>query len=211
MKISTSQRTLNLLHYQPIVELPHNMLVIDTAIFEKQLFSMGHRGPMVDVQSGKARAPKTMISLAAVFRSLTIDIQCTFHNSGNDAFLSLLALQLLLDKDNTKLPNMRGRAVNRNNIANRSGSRSPAFGIPPPISMPIGQFPIIAPQTPSPGTLTPTYSMNAYLDNEFGAAQRRQPGHSNGTASKRGKGDRTGNGSNRQSQELTASMRNLRV
>lgn len=187
------------------------MLVIDTAIFEKQLFSMGLRGAMIDPQSGKVRAPKTMISLAAVFRSLSVDIQCAFHNSGNDAFFSLLALQLLLDKDNTNLPRLSGRATNRSNAANRSGNRSPAIGMPPPIMIPVPSFQMVPSQNPSPKSLTPTYSINAYLDNEFGVAQRRQPGHTNGTSSKRGRGDGKKKDLNRQSGEISVSMRNLRV
>lgn len=184
------------------------MLVIDTALFEKQLFSMGHRGPMIDPQTGKSRAPKTMISLATVFRSLLVDIQCTFHNSGNDAFFSLLALQLLLDKDNTKIPQMRGRPTNRNNMSG-SGSRSPApmMVVPVPMATPYPMSP--SPQL-LPNAMAANYSMNAYLDNEFGAAMRRNPGHSN-TTSKRGRGGGTGH--NRQSSggRLSANMHNLRV
>lgn len=79
------------------------MHVIDIALFERELFSGGHRGPMVDAH-GTPRAPKTMISLPAALASLGVDAGWRFHNSGNDAFSYLLVLQMLIDRDNTKLP-----------------------------------------------------------------------------------------------------------
>jgi hypothetical protein len=185
------------------------MLVIDTALFEKQLFSMGHRGPMIDPQTGKARAPKTMISLATVFRSLSVDVQCTFHNSGNDAFFSLLALQLLLDKDNTRIPQMRGRATNMHSMAS-SGSRSPApiLAVPVPMATPYPMSP--SPQL-LPNALAANYSMNAYLDNDFGVAIRRSPGHSNSTSKRGGRGGGKGHSRQLSVDRLTGSMQNFRA
>ena len=185
------------------------MLIVDTAVFEKQLFSIGHRGPMTDPQSGKARAPKTMISLASLFRSLGVDIQCTFHNSGNDAFLSLLALQLLLDKDNTRVPQMRGKSSSKNSTraVNRTHSGNPPL-LPVASVLPM----MMQPQL-SPNSLTAGYSMNAYLDNESGM-MRRTPGHSNNnTGSRRGMGGVGGNNSSRKPavEELTNSLRNLKT
>jgi len=150
-----------------------------------------------------------MISLSAVLRSLGVDVQCSFHNSGNDAFLSLLALQLLLDKDNTKVPQMRGKSSNKNGarMGNWSASGMPAAQMPL-----VPAFPMI-PQPQLSPAIVATYGMNAYLDNEFGA-MRRAPGHSNNnTVSKRGKGGVEMNNSSRKSMadELSSSMKNLKT
>lgn len=78
-------------------------MVIDTAVFERQLFAGGHRGAMLDAHN-KARHPGTTLSLQNMLRSLNADIGCTWHCSGNDAFGTLLALQLLLQPENTQIP-----------------------------------------------------------------------------------------------------------
>ncbi|KAF8572655.1 hypothetical protein K439DRAFT_1283613, partial [Ramaria rubella] len=78
------------------VKLPNNVLVIDTAAFERQLFSKGHRGSMIDTQTNKSRHPGTTLSLKNALRSLSAELGCTWHCSGNDAFGALLLLQLLL-------------------------------------------------------------------------------------------------------------------
>jgi hypothetical protein len=86
-------------------ELPHNVLVIDTSAFERSLFSAGHRGTMVDAKTNKPRTPGSTLALETLLRSLAIStIPCQLHNSGNDAFMCLFALQKLLDPDNTQLP-----------------------------------------------------------------------------------------------------------
>jgi hypothetical protein len=178
------------------------MLIIDSAMFEKQLFSMGHRGPMIDPQSGKPRAPKTMISLSAVFHSLGVEVQCAFHNAGNDAFLSLLALQLLLDKDNTRMPSMKGRSISR--------SRSPvnrAISMNMPM---ISAFPMTPQLSPSP--IGMSVSMNTYLDADFGVT-RRTPGHSQ-TTQRRGKDGAGKDAAYRKSvtlDDLSGSMKNLKA
>ncbi|KAJ7714058.1 hypothetical protein B0H16DRAFT_530991 [Mycena metata] len=148
------------------IKLPHNMLILDTASFERSLFAAGHRPAMVDPHTSspgnpKARTHGSMLSLENVLRSLPapaaspsgsgsgspglgktppMQIQIpippqqllqaptvhgvfpqqgalvpgvTLHNAGNDAFLGLYALQLLLEPTGTQAPvpltaNMRG-------------------------------------------------------------------------------------------------------
>lgn len=85
------------------IKLPSNVLLIDTASFERQLFVSGKRGAMQD-PSGKPRSNGSTLSLANMLRSLGIDVRCTMHNSGNDAFLCLLAFQLLFERQKTKVP-----------------------------------------------------------------------------------------------------------
>lgn len=79
--------------------LPNNMLVLDTSKFEHQLFSDDKRGPMLNFKSGQPRQKGQILSLSNMARSLDIDLPCTYHNAGNDAFICLLSLQTLLEPD----------------------------------------------------------------------------------------------------------------
>jgi len=90
------------------IKLPRNCICIDTAVFERQMFATGLRGTMVD-PNGKARPQGTMLSLAKVIQSFGLSIPCTLHNAGNDAFVCLWALQLLLEgPSKVKTPISRG-------------------------------------------------------------------------------------------------------
>jgi hypothetical protein len=85
-------------------EVPRNCICIDTAVLERQLFVTGLRGPMSD-QSGKPRPKGTTLSLEKVVQSFGYSVPCTLHNAGNDAFVCLWALQMLLDgPDKLKAP-----------------------------------------------------------------------------------------------------------
>jgi hypothetical protein len=89
---------------QPCSEVPRNCICLDTAVFERQMFAHGLRGPMVD-PSGKPRPKGTTLSLAKVIQSFGYSVPCTLHNAGNDAFMCLWALQMLLDgHTNVKAP-----------------------------------------------------------------------------------------------------------
>lgn len=79
--------------------------MIDTAVFERQLFASGQRhGATVSGKSSKPRARDTMISLFHLLQSLGIDVPCTLHNAGNDAMMCLLALQVMLEPKGTEMP-----------------------------------------------------------------------------------------------------------
>ncbi|OBZ79688.1 Good for full DBP5 activity protein 2 [Grifola frondosa] len=117
------------------IKIPHNLLIIDTATFERQLFNTGQRGPMQD-PSGKPREQNFILSLSNLLVSLGVDVQRIMHNSGNDAFMTLLALHLLLDPDNTKIPTP--KFVNNMSAQARIPSRSPSVG---PGSPPMGIMP----------------------------------------------------------------------
>ena len=156
------------------------MHVIDTASFERELFSGGHRGPMID-SHGRPRAPKTTVSLPAALASLGVDARWSFHNSGNDAFSCLLALQMLIDRDSTKvpIPSIPNRGRNAEVNALRAHSRSPG---PIPIathnSLPIvSAYGItdVSMNTPSPPRGT---AGNHFAPNELGSV-RRMPGRPN--------------------------------
>ena len=117
--------------------------------------------------SGQPRTQGSTLSLTNLLLSLGVDIQCQLHNAGNDAFMTLLALQLLLEPHNTQLPSMRGRPTQPGMMIPRTTTRSPAPGVPmiavsasmPGISpyggmlspaMPAFGFPPQGPGSPSP-------------------------------------------------------------
>ncbi|TFY83357.1 hypothetical protein EWM64_g671 [Hericium alpestre] len=89
------------------IKVPHNILVIDTAAFESALFKAGRRGAMIDAKSGQPRQPGSALSLSSLVLSLGFNVDYVFHNAGNDAFANLLALQKLLDPENTQAPSPR--------------------------------------------------------------------------------------------------------
>ncbi|KII93086.1 hypothetical protein PLICRDRAFT_170877 [Plicaturopsis crispa FD-325 SS-3] len=82
------------------IKIPRNVLVVDTVTLEHNLFATGARGAMLDPR-GHPRAPNTSLSLASLLHSLPLDVRCVLHNSGNDAFLTLFAMQRLIDPDHT--------------------------------------------------------------------------------------------------------------
>ncbi|KAF8902198.1 hypothetical protein CPB84DRAFT_1776131 [Gymnopilus junonius] len=120
------------------IKLPPNMLVIDTMIFERALYSNGLRGIMQDPKGDRPRAAGSALSFENLLFSLTLPPtpgspsgsgerssstqkrrssaspqppplvlpQCTLHNSGNDAFMCLFALQKLLEPKGTVVPSL---------------------------------------------------------------------------------------------------------
>lgn len=120
--------------------------------------------------SGRPREQHSTLSLTNLLKSLGVDIQCAMHNSGNDAVMLLLALQLLLDPSNTRVPLPKG--ANGRMPMNRSPSWSPA-GVPsiafmptPPMAHQLG---IMPPQSPS---FSSRRSPDEYFERETGANYR---------------------------------------
>lgn len=108
------------------VELPHNVLIVDTAAYERALYNSGLRGIMVDPKTNRTRSPGSTLSLENLLRSLNTPVasdksdekhrspspsllpNCILHNSGNDAVMCLLAFQMLLDPSGTQIPVPKG-------------------------------------------------------------------------------------------------------
>jgi hypothetical protein len=59
---------------------------------------------MLDARTGTPRQPTSTLSLRSLLHSLNLNIDYQLNNAGNDAFACLLALQLLVDAKNTKIP-----------------------------------------------------------------------------------------------------------
>ncbi|KIJ53700.1 hypothetical protein M422DRAFT_73927 [Sphaerobolus stellatus SS14] len=95
------------------IKLPHNVITINTASFERGLFNKGHRGPMVDGRTGIPRKPSTILSLKNTLRSLYANLACEWNCSGNDAFACLLVLQLLVNSDAIQIPRIRSQTILR--------------------------------------------------------------------------------------------------
>lgn len=161
---------------------------------------------MVD-SYGKPRAPKSTISLPAALASLGVDARWSFHNSGNDAFSCLLALQMLIDRDNTKapipaIPN-RGRNAELNLL--RTGTWSPGpMAIPTRNSLPVVSAYGINDLSMNTSSSSRGTAGNHLAPNEFGSV-RRTPGRPNtfyGTGT---------NNRNSSTGDLLSSMQNLRT
>jgi hypothetical protein len=63
---------------------------------------------MLDSRTGAVRDAGSTLSLSNIIRSMGVDIRATLNNAGNDAFLTLLALQMLLDPKRTVVPSAAG-------------------------------------------------------------------------------------------------------
>lgn len=131
------------------IKIPHNMLILDTATYERALYSAGHRGIMLDPNTNKARTHGSTLSLDNMLRSFTttplappapstpttpdnpssstplpastppapnILPNVTMHNSGNDAFMCLFALQMLLDPTHTQMPTVKKGRIGRSGL-----------------------------------------------------------------------------------------------
>ena len=118
----------------PPAELPHNVLVIDIPTFERALHATGERGVIPDSKTERPRTSSSTLNLEGLLRSLQhpqfyhtsvsknssssgnsppsstgprssppfVIPQLT--NSGNEAFMTLFALQMLLDPVGVRSP-----------------------------------------------------------------------------------------------------------
>jgi hypothetical protein len=144
MKISQAHSFIfpTLLLILPPAEIPHNVLVIDTASYERALYSAGLRGIMLDPKTNKARIHGSTLSLDNMLRSFTTSPltspppsstttpdssaptppapivlpNVTMHNSGNDAFMCLFGLQMLLDSAHTQAPTVKKGLIGRRSL-----------------------------------------------------------------------------------------------
>jgi hypothetical protein len=105
------------------------MLVIDSMIFERLLYSNGSRGVFLDPKGDKPRSPNSNLSLEHLLYTFTIPLSpspaptgsdsilpkqmpivlpnCTLHNAGNDALMCLFAFQKLLDPTSQAVPTVK--------------------------------------------------------------------------------------------------------
>lgn len=148
------------------IKLPHNMLVIDTMIYERALYTAGQRGVMQDPKSDKVRVAGSNLSFENLLYSLTLPRtpnspsgsgekpslqqqqqqqqqvpplvlpQCTLHNAGNDAFMCLFALQKLLEPAGTSAPTIK-KGTNKLLGKHAQGFPPPVAAMPIAVPMPI--------------------------------------------------------------------------
>ncbi|KAG6872115.1 hypothetical protein C0995_012892 [Termitomyces sp. Mi166 len=165
------------------IKLPHNLLIIDTASFERALHSTGALGPTIDPRTNQPRTHGSTLSLENVVRSLpdggTLLQSVTMHNAGNDAYMALFVLQALLDRGTkAPVPKVQQQQQVKKGIGRGAGGR-PSPPMPTPTSMPrprpmsmsmVGG-PMIMVDS-SPGLSTPvSFQRSSYYDlaEEFGA------------------------------------------
>ncbi|CAL1694670.1 unnamed protein product [Somion occarium] len=160
------------------IKLPHNVLILDTAAYERKLFASGQRGPMKD-PNGNPHTQESVLSLTNMLQSQGVDVQCIMQNAGNHAFMCLLGFQLLIDQENTKIPIIRGG--NAIPAMMRSGSRSSggiltptiAFSpsLPIPMMTPYGIMPASSPM------IFPGLSPDLFMDRDSNSSSRRGSGN----------------------------------
>lgn len=157
------------------------MLILDTMVLEKSLYGAGWRNTMMDPSTEKPRANGTSLSLEKLLISFTLPPfpnsnnsnsthgrephvpiglpQFALHNAGNDSFMTLFALQKLMEPGSTKVP-----TVHKLHWAAGGG------GMPTPVSP--GWGPQMAAMTFN-GSGTPLM-MPAYTGFPFGHMQAAQ-------------------------------------
>jgi hypothetical protein len=104
------------------------MLIIDTMVFERSLYSNGYRGViMLDPKGEKTRSSNASLSLEQLLYTFTIPLtptsatsaptsprqvpvnipNCTLQNAGNHAWMCLFSLQKLLEPASSNAPVMK--------------------------------------------------------------------------------------------------------
>ena len=88
---------------------------MDTTTFERQLFLAGQRPELAQLDPYNPhlpRQPGSTLSLTNLLRTVGIEPEhtCKMHNAGNDAFMTLTALQVLLEPT-TKVNELRPRSA----------------------------------------------------------------------------------------------------
>ncbi|KAJ3998490.1 hypothetical protein F5050DRAFT_1798442 [Lentinula boryana] len=197
------------------IKLPHNMFVIDTAVFERSLYNQGLRPLMVDPKTSQERQPGSILSLENLLRSFAMSSQVDsivlpnvkFHNSGNDAFMCLFALQMLLDPKDVKVPTPKRN--NRGNNMLGLGVAIPMTMTPSPPSLMIPQAFFNGYATvgglPTPNGSIPGQRTSVYdLSSEFGQ-MRTGSGEGSRRSASKSPGSRLtpGGGSARDSRRLS--------
>ncbi|KAF9262153.1 hypothetical protein L218DRAFT_868120 [Marasmius fiardii PR-910] len=161
------------------IKIPHNIYTIDTAVFERRLFSQGHR--QVVRQTG------SLLSLENLLRTFTLNPSpdgrkspvtlppVQLHNAGNDAFMTLWALQMLLDPNGTQTPTLKRKRVHSNPMMGMNGTSMP---MAMPMTVPTMTLPMPVMMTGvsmNGGSLptTPNYNRTSMYDlaGEFGQMQ----------------------------------------
>ncbi|KAF9036967.1 hypothetical protein BDZ89DRAFT_1157449 [Hymenopellis radicata] len=117
------------------VRMPPNVLILDGTAYERQLFTDGRRGVMPSRQPGSSMTMDNIIrSLLGVVGGIGGPIpigggMVTPHNSGNEAFLGLLTLQMLVEPETVQIPDLKNSPKSQMNMMS---------AMTMPMSMPMG-------------------------------------------------------------------------
>ena len=131
--------------------------------------------------AGQPRVPGSALSLLNLAQSLSVNAQGIMHNAGNDAFLGMLNIQLLLDPEETKIPTLWGQNIQQTVM--RNSNKSPMgmasmtsmgnmpMGLPSPMMPMYGMMPMGSP------VVFPQISADSYLDQDSASIRRGSPVH----------------------------------
>lgn len=194
-------------HFPPTslfeTELPSNVVLLDTAVLERALYSSGMRPTMMDPKTEKPRAHGTTLSLEHLLISFTLPPlslpndrssrssgsntpppapivlpKCTLHNAGNDAFMTLFAFQQLMEPHSNDTP-----TITVKHASNAAQMASPYLGTggPRPRVMShtgsVGWPMVPMPMAPTPIPLSPPLSMNGSMMPNFPSFGLQVNGH----------------------------------
>ncbi|KAG6874867.1 hypothetical protein C0992_006220 [Termitomyces sp. T32_za158] len=155
------------------IKLPHNILTIDTATFERVLHSSGARGIMLDPRTNQPRANGSTLSLENALRSLPAAPHhpVTMHNAGNDAYMALYLLQALL-VPTTKPPVPKTKTKARPGASGRGAGGTTPMMVPGPLAVPrpLSMSMLMDSNTPTSSPAQRTFAAGFYvLADELGA------------------------------------------
>ena len=182
------------------LEIPHNVLIIDTMVYERALYSAGVRGVMMDPKTEKPRINGSSLSFENFLFSLTVPFvpnspntekqtllpppqpiapavlpQCTLHNAGNDALMCLFAFQKLLEPTGTSIPSTKKGRGSRPGIASSLMINTMAAGSMNGAPSPNMHYPGFAFAPMNTSASMPRLSSAYDLASEFGQMQVSMP------------------------------------
>lgn len=110
--------------------------------------------------SGNPRQQGSTLSLTNFIASLGVEPRCVVNNAGNDAMITLLGLQMLVEPGETKIPTPRSaHGMNMGINMSRSGSRSPgalpslAYMPSPVLASPMSMYGMLGASPGIPGSV----------------------------------------------------------
>lgn len=133
------------------------MLIVDIAYLERTLYNTGQRGQMHDRKTGRIRLPESLLGLGSLLHSFGIEPPCVLHNAGNDAFMTLVAFQRMVDPrggvgvgTNAVRATVNGNGNGVGKKTSRNGQPRRADTVPARFFRPLGSV------LPEPGKNVPT-------------------------------------------------------
>jgi hypothetical protein len=167
------------------------------------MYAARERGSMIDPATGEARQAHCTLSLVNLVQSLRLkpDIQWQSHNAGNDAYMTLFAMQKLLSPDTTTPTVTKPRAA-ATGPPGMAGQAAAMHAMP----LAFTGYLAVVPSNAGQGSLTPT---GTYFDARMTPPQPRLPGRVNGVSTLGAKSGKRVIGKGNEEGELGAAVKGM--